>query len=117
MWEISMDKICPHKPGSGTPCLDKGKFAQIRFGHLIVLGMTSWPRTEPEFNCRHSCHALQARADLPLHLAQAETRTWKPLQQQAAKPGRMETPSLCCSRSLCQQCMKTQLLGGGLGII
>lgn len=52
-----MDKICPHKPGSGTPCLGKGE--AFRFGHLILLVMTSRPRTDLGFNCR------QQRQQLP----------------------------------------------------
>lgn len=39
----------------------KGK--AFRFGHVILLGMTLWPRTEFRFNCRHvPCAAGKGRA-------------------------------------------------------
>lgn len=30
VWEISVDKICPHKPGSGAPWLGKGEAFRFR---------------------------------------------------------------------------------------
>lgn len=43
-------KSVPTSLAVGLHAWTKGKLSD--FGHLILLGVTSWPRTDPGFNCR-----------------------------------------------------------------